>query len=160
MPRKDPQDNVIARNRKAFHDYQILESFETGIALCGTEVKSCRMKSVSINEAYAKIDNGQLTLMDMNISPYACGNRFNHEPDRQRKLLMKKKEILKLSSKTKEKGLTLIPLKLYLKKGLVKLELGLGKGKAFEDKRETLRKRQDDMDMRRATGHKAKYGSD
>jgi SsrA-binding protein len=157
MPRKDPQDNVIARNRKAFHDYQILESFETGIALQGTEVKSCRDKGVSINECYAKIDNGQLTVMDMNIAPYVCGNRFNHDPVRPRKLLMKKKDILKLSSKIKEKGLSLIPLKLYLKKGIIKVELGLGKGKSFEDKRDTLRKRQDDMDMRRATGHKAKY---
>ena len=158
MPRKDPQDNVIARNRKAFHDYQILESFETGIALSGTEVKSCRNKSVSLNEAYAKIERGQLTLMDMNIAPYVCGNIFNHEPVRPRKLLMKKKEILKLSSKTQEKGLTLIPLKLYLKRGIIKLELGVGKGKSHEDKRETLRKRQDDMDMRRATAHSSKYG--
>ena len=158
MPRKDPQDNVISRNRKAFHDYQIIESFEVGIALCGTEVKSCRDKSVSINEAYAKIDDGQLTLMDMNVAPYICGNIFNHEPVRPRKLLMKKKDILRLSSKTRERGLTLVPLKLYLKKGIIKVELGLGKGKTHEDKRDTLRKRQDDMDMRRATGHKAKYG--
>ncbi len=158
MPRKDPQDNVIARNRKAYHDYQILESFETGIALCGTEVKSCRAKSASINEAYAKIENGQLTLMDMNVAPYVCGNQFNHEPVRPRKLLMKKKEILRLSSKTKEKGLTLIPLKLYLKRGLIKVELGVGKGKANEDKRESMRKRQDDMDMRRAQSHRSKFG--
>lgn len=158
MPRKDPQDNVIARNRKAFHDYQIVESFETGIALTGTEVKSCRAKSVSLTEAYARIDDGQLTLVDMNIAPYVCGNVFNHEPTRPRKLLMKKKEILRLSSKTKEKGLTLIPLKLYLKRGLIKVEMGLGKGKSFGDKRETLKKRQDDMDMRRAAGHRAKFG--
>ncbi len=158
MPRKDPQDNVIARNRKAFHDYFVEESFETGIALSGTEVKSCREKSVSISEAFARIDDGQLELYDMNVSPYKCGNRFNHEPTRVRKLLMRKKEILRLSSKIKEKGLTLVPLKLYLKNGLVKVELALVKGKAHEDKRESLKRKQDEMTIRRATGRRDKYG--
>jgi len=151
MPRKDPSDNTLVRNRKAFHDYQILESFEAGIQLQGTEVKSCRERSVSLNEAYADIKNGELFLNAMNIAPYACGNRFNHEPTRPRKLLMQKKEILRLSAKTKEKGLTLVPLKLYLKKGLVKVEMALAKGKNVADKRDTLRKKQDDMDMRRAS---------
>ncbi len=150
MPRKDPDDNTLVKNRKAFHDYQILECFEAGIQLQGTEVKSCRAHSVSLNEAYAEVAKGELFLNAMNIAPYPCGNRFNHEPTRPRRLLMKKKEILKLSSKTKEKGLTIVPLKLYLKKGLVKVEIALAKGKNAGDKRDTLRKREDEMDMRRA----------
>ncbi len=148
--REKSEDPAIVRNRKAFHDYQILESMEAGIQLCGTEVKSCRERSVSLNEAFAKIEGGQLTLYGMNIAPYSCGNRFNHEPARPRRLLMRRKEILKLSSRIKERGLTLVPLKLYLKKSLVKVELGVAKGKTFGDKRETLRKRQDALDTRRA----------
>lgn len=145
-------NDVIARNRKAFHDYEILESMESGIELRGTEVKSCRMHSVALNDAYAKIESGELFIFGLNISPYSHGNRFNHDATRRRRLLMHKKEILKLSARVKEKGFSLIPLKLYMKRGKVKVELGVARGKTFGDKRETLRKKQDDMDRRRSLG--------
>ena len=146
---KESADGVIARNKKAFHDYQIIDSLEAGIALRGTEVKSCRMHSVSLQDSFAKIENGQVLLYNMNISPYSHGNIFNHTPVRPRVLLLHKKEILKLSQRVKEKGYALIPLKVYLTRGKIKLELGTAKGKTFEDKRETLKKRQDDLDVRR-----------
>lgn len=148
------EDSVIVRNKKASHDYHILETMEAGIVLCGTEVKSCREHSVSLQDAYAKIENNQLFLYGMHIAAYSFGNRFNHESVRPRKLLMHKKEILKLASKINEKGLALVPLKLYLKRGKVKVDLGIGKGKTFEDKRDTLRKRQDTMDARRAVAER------
>lgn len=143
------ESSAIARNRKAFHDYTILESFEAGIELCGTEVKSCRNHGAQLHEAYASIEAGELFVYGLHIAPYEMGNRFNHEPLRKRKLLMHKKEILKLFSRVREKGFALIPLKLYFKRGRVKVELGVARGKTFGDKRETLRKKQDDLDMRR-----------
>ena len=143
-------DGVIAGNKKAYHDYQILSSMEAGIALHGTEVKSCRMHSVSLQDAFAKIDKGEVCVYNINISPYSHGNRFNHTPMRQRRLLLHKREILRLSQQVKEKGYSLIPLKMYLTRGKIKIQLGVAKGKTFEDKRDTLRKRQDDLDMRRA----------
>ncbi|MBO5761765.1 MAG: SsrA-binding protein SmpB [Lentisphaeria bacterium] len=143
-------DGVIAGNKKAYHDYQILSSMEAGIALHGTEVKSCRMHSVSLQDAFAKIDKGEVFVYNINISPYSHGNRFNHTPMRQRRLLLHKREILRLSQQVKEKGYSLIPLKMYLTRGKIKIQLGVAKGKTFEDKRDTLRKRQDDLDMRRA----------
>lgn len=142
-------DGVIARNKKAYHDYQILDSIEVGIALCGTEVKSCRMHAVALQDSFAKIENNQVLLYNMNISPYSHGNIFNHTPVRPRVLLLHRKEILKLSQKIREKGYALIPLKVYLAHGKIKLELGTAKGKAFEDKRETLRKRQADLEIKR-----------
>ena len=142
--------SLIANNKKAYHDYQILSSMEAGIALHGTEVKSCRMHSVSLQDAFAKIDKGEIFVYNINISPYSHGNRFNHTPMRQRRLLLHKREILRLSQQVKEKGYALIPLKMYLTRGKIKIQLGVAKGKTFEDKRETLRKRQDDLDMRRA----------
>ena len=144
------EKKLIANNKKAYHDYQILSSMEAGIALHGTEVKSCRMHSVSLQDAFAKIDKGEVFVYNINISPYSHGNRFNHTPMRQRRLLLHKREILRLSQQVKEKGYSLIPLKMYLTRGKIKIQLGVAKGKTFEDKRETLRKRQDDMDMRRA----------
>ena len=143
-------DPVIARNRKAFHDYEILETMEAGLELHGTEVKSCRMGSVQLQESFACVENGQLFVYGLHISPYSHGNRFNHEAMRARRLLMHKREILKLSIRTRERGCSLIPLKMYLKRGYVKIELGLAQGKTFSDKRETLRRKQDEMDMRRA----------
>ena len=143
----------LVRNRKAFHDFTILEKYECGIVLAGTEVKSCRARSVSIQEAYAQVVHGELLVYGMHIAPYGFGNRFNHESVRPRRLLMHKREILKISQKVKEKGVALVPLSLYLKRGRVKLELGIAKGKTFSDKRETLRKKQDDMDARRAMAH-------
>ena len=148
--KENASDGVIAGNRKAYHDFQILSSMEAGIALHGTEVKSCRMHSVSLQDAFAKIDKGEIFVYNINISPYSHGNRFNHTPMRQRRLLLHKREILRLSQQVKEKGYALIPLKMYLTRGKIKIQLGVAKGKTFEDKRETLRKRQDDLDMRRA----------
>lgn len=147
---KNQSDGVIARNKKAYHDYQIVESMEAGLALRGTEVKSCREGSVSLQDSFAKIENSQIFMYNVHISPYSHGNRFNHTPVRQRSLLLHKREILRLNQKVREKGYTLVPLKMYLTRGKIKVELGVAKGKSFEDKRETLRKRQDDLDMRRA----------
>ena len=145
-------NDVIARNKKAYHDFEILESMETGIELRGTEVKSCRMRSVQLQDTSARVENGELFVFGLHISPYSHGNRFNHEAVRRRKLLMHKKEILKLFQRVREKGFSLIPLKMYLKRGRVKLELGVARGKTFGDKRETLKKRQDDLDARRHLG--------
>ncbi|MBE6407042.1 MAG: SsrA-binding protein SmpB [Lentisphaeria bacterium] len=145
-------NDVIARNKKAYHDFEILESMETGIELRGTEVKSCRMRSVQLQDTFARVENGELFVFGLHISPYSHGNRFNHEAVRRRKLLMHKKEILKLFQRVREKGFSLIPLKMYLKRGRVKLELGVARGKTFGDKRETLKKRQDDLDARRHLG--------
>ena len=152
---KEVSENpVLAGNRKAFHDYDILETMEAGLELHGTEVKSCRLRSVQLQDSFARIEKGQLLVYGIHISPYSHGNRFNHEATRARRLLMHRREILRLSSKIREKGLALIPLKMYLKRGYVKLELGLAKGKTFGDKRQDMRKKQDDLDMRRAKGGK------
>lgn len=158
---KEKNDSgVIASNRKAFHDYQILETIQCGIALHGTEVKSCRMRSVQLQDAFARVENGELFAFGIHISPYSHGNRFNHEAVRRRRLLMHKKEILRLFQRVNEKGFSLIVLKMYLKRGRVKVEIGVGRGKTFGDKRETLKKRQDDMDARRFLGTKRKQFQD
>ena len=127
---------VIAENRKARHDYLIEECFETGIELKGTEVKSMRAGRANLKDSFAVIENGELYLYGMHISPYEHGNIFNVEPMRPRKLLMHKKEIMRLLGKTKEQGLTLVPLKAYFKKDKIKIELALAKGKKLYDKRE------------------------
>ena len=132
---------LIANNKKAYHDYFIEETFETGIALAGTEVKSLRMGKCSIKEAYVKIENGQVYVYGMHISPYEKGNIFNKDPLRVRKLLMHKSEINRLSSKLKEKGLTLVPLQVYFKNSLVKVEIGLARGKKLYDKRQDIAKK-------------------
>jgi len=127
---------VITENRKARHDYTIEESFEAGIELKGTEVKSMRAGRANLKDSFAVIENGELYLYGMHISPYEHGNIFNVEPMRPRKLLMHKKEIMRLLGKTKEQGLTLVPLKAYFKKDKIKIELALAKGKKLYDKRE------------------------
>ena len=127
---------VITENRKARHDYTIEESFEAGIELKGTEVKSMRAGRANLKHSFAVIENGELYLYGMHISPYEHGNIFNVEPMRPRKLLMHKKEIMRLLGKTKEQGLTLVPLKAYFKKDKIKIELALAKGKKLYDKRE------------------------
>ncbi|NYE57305.1 SsrA-binding protein SmpB [Carboxydothermus ferrireducens] len=134
-------EKIIAENRKAYHDYHIFEKYEAGIALKGTEVKSIRLGRVNLRDSFARIENGELWLYNMHISPYEQGNRFNHEPKRPRKLLMHKSEIMRLFGKTREKGLTLVPLKLYFKGNYAKIELGLAKGKKMYDKREEMAKR-------------------
>ena len=137
------EDNVkiLALNRKARFNYSVIDTLECGIELKGTEVKSMREGKFSFSDSYGKIENGELWLYGLHISPYPYGNRFNHDPDRRRKLLAHKQEIKRLGRRVDEKGLTLVPLKFYLKHGLVKLELGLCKGKRVYDKREEIKKR-------------------
>ena len=144
-------DRTVAQNRKARHDYFILETFECGIVLTGTEIKSVRDGKVNLKEGYALIRNGELWLVGVHISPYEKGSYYNHEPLRDRKLLMKKNEILRLFSKVREKGLTLVPLSVYIKEGKrAKLELALVKGKMLHDKRDSLSERDAKRDMERS----------
>ena len=142
-------EKVVATNREAYHNYHILETHECGIALTGTEVKSIREGRCNLKDSYGQIRQGEAWLLNAHISPYSHGNRENHEPTRARKLLLHKTEITKLASKAQEKGLTLVPTKMYFKNGRVKLELAVGKGKKLYDKRETERRREDDRDARR-----------
>lgn len=133
---------IVANNKKARHDYFIEDTYEAGIVLTGTEIKSVRMGKVSIKESYAKIDGGEVMLLGMNISPYEQGNRFNVEPLRPRKLLLHKQEIRKLIGYTTQKGLTLVPLQMYInEKGLAKIEIGIARGKKNYDKRDDIAKR-------------------
>lgn len=139
--KEDSGIKIVAQNKRARHEYTIVDTIETGIELVGTEVKSIRQGKASLMDAFARIENGEVWLYNCNIAAYEFGNRFNHEPLRKRRLLVHKKQILKLKSQTKEKGLTLIPLKLYFKKNWVKVDLALGKGKHLYDKRESIAKR-------------------
>ena len=132
---------LIANNKKAFHDYFIEDTFETGISLAGTEVKSLRMGKCSIIEAFVRIEKGEVYIYGMHISPYEKGNIFNKDPLRVRKLLLHRYEINKLEGKLKEKGLTLVPLKVYFKDSLVKVEIGLARGKKLYDKRQDIAKK-------------------
>jgi SsrA-binding protein len=143
---------LISSNRKAYHDYIILESFEAGIVLTGTEIKSIRAGQVNLREGYARADgNGDMWLYNVHISKYDPGSRYNHEPTRNRKLLLHRKQINDLIGRTTQKGFTLVPLKLYLnKKGIAKVEIGLARGKKIYDKRESMVQRQADRDMERA----------
>ena len=143
-------DNTLARNKKAFHNFEILVKYEAGIELLGTEVKSCRASNISMLDTYAKVERGELYLYNVHIAPYEKGNQFNHDPKRPRRLLMHKREILKLNQQIREKGHTIIPLRFYLKNGRIKVELGIGKGKTKGDKRDTLRKKQDTLSIKRA----------
>jgi SsrA-binding protein len=141
---------VEINNRRASFDYEILDTFEAGIVLKGTEIKSIRNGHANLKDSYAIIRNNEIFLLNMHISPYEHGNIFNHDETRTRKLLMHKKEILKLENKTKLDGLTLVPLKLYFKKNKVKILLGLAKGKKVYDKRETIKKRDSDRELAKA----------
>lgn len=132
---------LVANNKKAYHDYFIDEKYEAGIELFGTEVKSIRMGKCSVKEAFVKIDRGEVYVTGMHISPYEKGNIFNKDPLRVRKLLLHKNEILKLSGKTAEKGYTLVPLQVYFKGSLVKVEIGLARGKKLYDKRADIAKK-------------------
>lgn len=137
MAGKNQSIKIVAENRRARHDYHIHETFEAGIVLTGTEIKSLRGGRANLTDSYARIENGELFLISAHISPYDQGNRFNHEPRRNRKLLMHKSEILRLLGKTREKGYTLVPLKIYLSHGLAKVELALASGKDLYDKRQS-----------------------
>lgn len=142
-------EKVIATNRKARHDYFILDNFEAGIVLTGSEIKSIRLGHISIKEAYVKIDNREAWLVNAHIAPYDPASRMNHEPLRQRKLLLKKKEIQKLFELVTQKGITIIPLRVYIKNGRAKVEIGTAKGKKQYDKRATLAKRESDRELLR-----------
>ena len=140
----------MAQNRRARHEFHILETFEAGLELRGTEVKSLRAGEASLAEAFAQIENGEAWLRDLHIAPYRCGNQFNHDPKRPRRLLLHRREIEKLGAALATEGQTLIPLKIYFKRGRAKVEIGLCRGKHFEDKRETLKRREADREARRA----------
>lgn len=144
---KTESGKLIANNKKAYHDYFIDETYETGVALHGTEVKSMRMGKCSIKESFVRIENGEVFVYGMHVSPYEKGNIFNKDPLRVKKLLMHRYEINKLEGKIKEKGYTLVPLQVYFKKGRVKVEIGLARGKKLYDKRESIAKK----DARRET---------
>ena len=143
-------NKVLATNRKASHDYHIEETYETGVALTGTEIKSVRAGSVNLRDSYAQVKNRELWLMNVHIAPYEPASRQNVDPYRDRKLLMHRKEILRLFGRVQEKGLTLVPLKMYLKKNRAKLEIGLARGKRQYDKREAISKRDAAREMDRA----------
>lgn len=142
---------IVSDNRQARYLYEILETYEAGVQLTGTEVKSIREGKVNLQDAYALIRNNEAWLLNVHISPYTgSGQYFNHEPRRTRKLLLHRQEIRKLIGRVEQQGLTLVPLKMYLKRGLVKVSIALGKGKKLYDKREDLKRRQDKRDMERA----------
>jgi SsrA-binding protein len=143
------QDNAVATNRKAFHDYFIEETVEAGIALQGTEVKSLRLGLANLTDSYAIVKNEEMFLLNANISPYTHGNIANHEPLRTRKLLLHKEEIRKITWKVSQKGFTLIPLKIYFVRGKAKVLIGLAKGKKFYDKRETIKAKESKREVER-----------
>ena len=142
-------EKTVVQNRRAHHDYHILERIEAGIELQGTEVKSLRGGHIMLKDSYANIENGEIRLLGVHISPYEQGNIFNHEPERTRRLLMHKREILRLGMKVMEKGLTLIPLRVYFKEGRAKVEIGVCRGKHAVDKRDTIREREVRRDTER-----------
>jgi SsrA-binding protein len=144
------EDRVIATNRRARHEYEILETFEAGLVLRGTEVKSLRTGQVNFKDSYATVRNGEVWLLGCHISPYSHGTDANHDPERDRKLLLHTREISRLMSKIAERGLTVVPLKLYFKGGRAKIEIGLARGKKLHDKRATLRERETRREMDRA----------
>jgi len=154
--KKDDGLKVLATNRKAHHDYSIEETHEAGVALTGTEIKSIRAGSVNLRDSYAQVRNGELWLMNVHVAPYEPASRQNVDPYRDRKLLMHRKEILRLLGRVKEKGLTLIPLRLYLKKNRAKVELGLGRGKKQYDKRDAIAKRESDREIQRVAKERAR----
>ena len=141
---------IVARNRKARHEYEILETYEAGIELKGPEVKSLRAGQVSFQDAFARVDRGEVWLHSLHISPYEQANRNNVDPTRERRLLLNRQEIRQLVVKTEEKGLTLIPLDIYFARGYAKLTLAVARGKKLHDKREALKRRQQDREARRA----------
>ena len=147
--REEEQKN-IAENRKAFHDFHLLETFEAGMVLLGTEVKAIREGRVNLRDSFARLDNGEIYLYNVNISPYSHRGYADHEPLRRRKLLLHRNEIRKLIGKTVEKGMTLVPVRMYFKNGKVKVSVSLAKGKKDYDKRETIKKRDTDRETRAA----------
>jgi SsrA-binding protein len=143
-------EKLICANKRARRDYAIDETYEAGMVLVGTEVKALRQGKANLKDSYARIKGGEVFLVDSHISPYSHGNQFNHDPDRTRKLLMHKREIRKLYGKTRERGFTLIPLRMYFKNGKAKVAIGLGKGKKLYDKREDLKRRAMEREVERS----------
>ena len=143
------QGNVVAQNKKARHDYSIVDTIEAGIVLTGTEIKSVRAARITLKDGFAQIKNGEVWLNNVHITPYEQGNIWNQDPDRTRKLLLKKREIAKLDNELKGTGMTLVPLKVYLKNGFAKVLIGLAKGKHDYDKRESIKRREQDRDIKR-----------
>jgi SsrA-binding protein len=150
-PRAADKDPVLARNRRATHEFSIVETFEAGIELTGTEVKSLREGRTQLREGYVRVERGQAWLMQVNIASYVQGNRNNPEPDRRRRLLLHKREIEYLDSKVHTQGLTIVPLRLYLSHNRVKLEIALARGKKLWDKRQDVARREAEREMDRAT---------
>ncbi|MGB5961286.1 MAG: SsrA-binding protein SmpB [Coleofasciculaceae cyanobacterium] len=152
MSEKNESIKIVADNRQARFRYEILETYEAGVELKGTEVKSIREGKANLRDGYALIRNGEAWLLNMHISPYEQSSAFfNHDPRRTRRLLLHKKEIRKLIGKVEQEGLTLVPLKMYFKRGFVKITIALGKGKKLHDKRQSIKEREDKRDMARAT---------
>ena len=147
---REKAQSSIAENRKAFHDFHLLETFEAGLALLGTEVKAIREGRVNLRDSFARVEDGEVFLYNVNISPYSHRGYADHEPLRRRKLLLHRDEIRKLIGKTVEKGMTLVPTRLYLKNGRVKVAVSLAKGKKEYDKRETIKRREVDRETRAA----------
>jgi SsrA-binding protein len=147
---RDDAEQLIAENRKALFDYHVLETFEAGIALLGTEVKGIREGTANLRDAYARVEKGEVWLYNVHINPYSHRGYVDHDPRRKRKLLLHKIEIRKLIGKTVEKGLTLVPLRMYFKRGRIKVAISLVKGKQSHDKRETIRRREVDRETRAA----------
>src|SRR5581483_11886995 len=156
MAEKKEENSVVVTNRKAFHDYFIEETYEAGISLRGTEVKSLREGRINLKDSFAMVEKEEVFLYNCHISPYSHGNIFNHDPTRKRKLLLRKGEIERLLGKTQQKGLTLVPLKIYFKRGWAKVELGLAKGKKLYDKRESDAKRSAQREIEKAVRGKGK----
>ena len=152
MPKKE--GNLIAQNRKARYDYTVVETVEAGMVLTGTEIKSIRAGRINLKDGYAHIRNGEVYLINVHIAPYEQGNMFNHEPLRTRKLLMKKKQISRLIGETQSGGFTLIPLKVYIKNGYAKVLIGLAKGKKKYDKRESIKKKDQEREIKRRLSEK------
>lgn len=150
MTEKDTARRIVARNRKARHEFLILQEFEAGMVLKGPEVKSLRAGHVAFRDAFARVDGGEIWLHDLHITPYEQANRYNVDPDRPRKLLLNRSEIRKLAQQVNEKGHTLIPLDVYFKRGVAKITLAVARGKKLHDKRETLKKRTQDLEAARA----------
>lgn len=141
---------VITTNRKAYHEYTIFDKYIAGIVLSGTEIKSIRKGAINLKDSFAKIENGEIFLYNCHISPYEQGNRYNHEPERTRKLLLTKKEIIKMLGKIKKENYTIVPLELFLVRGFAKVEIGLAKGKKLYDKREDIAKKTQTRNIQRA----------
>jgi SsrA-binding protein len=150
MAKAEPGEKALATNRKAFFHYEVLERVEAGLALVGTEVKSIREGGLNFSDAYVDFRGGELYLVGCRVAPYSHGNLMNHRPERDRKLLLHKREILKLGGKATERGLTLVPLRVYLKNGRVKMEIGLARGKQAHDKRDAIKKKDQEREARQA----------